>query len=355
MMVMMLQDNMSPAQVHMVRDEAAGLDGLIVLHSTVLGPGAGGCRFWTYAGPGDMAIDAFRLAEGMTYKNALAGLPLGGGKAVLRRPSGSFDRDRLFQAFGEAVQSLRGEYLTAEDVGTSVGDMQQVARKTRYVAGLPSTTERPSGDPSPWTARGTFVSMEVAARRRLGKSLSDCTVAVQGVGHVGAELVALLSAAGARVVVADVNREIVEEVVKRTGANACSVDDILSADVDVLAPCALGGVFSDKTIGSIRAKVVCGAANNQLATIADGSRLADRDILYAPDYVVNAGGIINVAAEYLGWSLAKVEDLVTHAGDRLSRVLDLAASASLPTNVAADQLARAVIADRAAETTAKAA
>jgi leucine dehydrogenase len=348
-MVMMLQDRMFPGEVHMVRDEASGLDGIIVLHSTVLGPAAGGCRLWTYENAGEMAVDAFRLAEGMTYKNALAELPFGGGKAVLRRPAGDFDRATLFRAFGEAVQALNGDYVTAEDVGTSVDDMQQVSRKTQFVAGLPFLNRKPGGDPSPWTAQGTFVAMQVAVERRLGKSLSECTVAVQGVGHVGAELVALLTRAGARVVIADLDRGRVDDLARTTGARACHIDDILAVDADILAPCALGGVLSERTIGLIRAKVVCGAANNQLATAQDGTRLADRGILYAPDYVVNAGGIINVAAEYLGWSHANVEERVASSGLRLARVLDFADAQGLPNNVAADQLARAIIANRYTE------
>jgi leucine dehydrogenase len=233
--------------------------------------------------------------------------------------------------------------------------MHEVSKKTRYVAGLPSCGQRPSGDPSPWTASGTFLAMQVAVERHLGRPLSDCTVAVQGVGHVGSELALLLSRAGAKLIVADVDRSLVDAIVQQTGARACAVDDIVSVDADVLAPCALGGILSAQTIGSVRAKVICGAANNQLATMEDGVRLADRNILYAPDYVVNAGGIINVAAEFLGWSSEAALEKVNNTGSRLARVLDLAHSSSLPTNLAADRLARALIADRVAEATVEAA
>jgi leucine dehydrogenase len=343
-MVLSVSEWASAGQAHLVRDEAAGLEGIIVLHSTALGPAAGGCRVWSYDSADAMAADAFRLAEGMTYKNALAGLPLGGGKSVLRRPEGAFDRQRFFKAFGVAVEELKGAYVTAEDVGTSVEDMRAVAGATRHVAGLPPQDGRPGGDPSPWTARGTFLSMQVAVERHLGRALQDVTVAVQGVGHVGEALAMMLHAAGAKLVVADVAGASVARVVAATGARAVSVDEILSVEADVFAPCALGAILSAETIGSLKAKVVCGAANNQLATAEDGARLADKGVLYAPDYVVNGGGIINVAAEYLGWSTADAVARVEATGERLGRVLDLAAAEGLPTNLAADQLARGIVA-----------
>uniref|UniRef100_UPI0035CB1919 Leu/Phe/Val dehydrogenase n=1 Tax=uncultured Sphingomonas sp. TaxID=158754 RepID=UPI0035CB1919 len=339
----------SPAAVHMVRDAAAGLDGLIVLHSTVLGPAAGGCRFWHYGSAHDMAVDAFRLAEGMSYKNALADLPLGGGKAVLRRPMGNFDRRALFEAFGRAVEALGGGYVTAEDVGTSMDDMRATASTSRYVAGLPPFGDRPGGDPSPWTARGVFLSMQVAVEQRLGRSLADCTVAVQGVGHVGAALARMLHDAGATLVVADVDSASVARVAAETGALVVPVNAIASVKADVFAPCALGGVLNATSIRGMTAKIVCGAANNQLATPEDGALLAERGILYAPDFVVNAGGIINVAAEYLRWSSAEATSRIEATGTRLARVLELADSSGQPTNIAAEQLARATIAARAAD------
>jgi leucine dehydrogenase len=335
-------------EVHVFNDESAGLECIIVLNSRVLGPAAGGCRLWSYETSEEMTVDAFRLAEGMSYKNALAGLPLGGGKAVLKRPAGLFDRRRLFAAFGEAVRSLNGVYITAEDVGTTISDMLEVAKTTHYVAGLPPVGELPGGDPSPWTARGTFLSMEVAAMRRLGRPLSQCTVAVQGLGSVGSALARMLHAAGAKLVVADVNGACVSEIAAATGAHVVSPGQLLSADVDILAPCALGGVLAAQSIGSLKARVVCGAANNQLAVPGDGERLADAGILYAPDYVVNAGGMINVAAEYLGWSSSEALDRVEATGARLAYVLDLAESSGLSTNIAADQLARSIIANDAA-------
>lgn len=331
---------LAPANVHLLRDEASGLDGVIVLHSTALGPAAGGCRFWAYADREAMITDGCRLAEGMSYKNALAGLPLGGGKAVLRRPTGDFDRAALFRAFGRAVEALRGSYVTAEDVGTNVEDMTAVRDETRHVAGLPLRADRPGGDPSPWTARGVFLSMQLAAERRLGRPLSDCTVAVQGVGHVGAALAEMLHRAGAQLIVADVDAKAAARVAIATGATVASVGSILSARADIFAPCALGGVISHATVGKLKAKLVCGAANNQLAEPADGDRLADRGILYAPDYVVNAGGIINVAAEYLGWSQEEAAARVDATAARLAQVLDHADSAGIAPHAAADLLAR---------------
>ena len=334
----------SPANVHLVQDAASSLDAAIVLHSTTLGPAAGGCRFWAYPDRAAMIADACRLAEGMSYKNALAGLPLGGGKAVIRRPEGAFDREALFRAFGRAVEGLRGSYVTAEDVGTTVGDMAVVRERTRHVAGLPLGQDGPGGDPSPWTARGVFLSMQLAAGRRLERPLSDCTVAVQGVGNVGGALAAMLHRAGARLIVADVDAKAAARVAIATGATVASVGGILSARADIFAPCALGGVLNHATVGALKAKVVCGAANNQLAEPADGDRLADRGVLYAPDYVVNAGGIINIAAEYLGWSVAEAAMRVDATAERLADVLDHAAATGIAPHAAADRLARRMIA-----------
>lgn len=333
----------APEEVVRIADASAGLDGVIVIHSTRMGPAAGGCRFWRYASNDEAVADAMRLAEGMSYKNALAGLPLGGGKAVLRQPATPFDRAALFEAFGRAVADLGGRYLTAEDVGTSVEDMGHVAKATRHVAGLAARPGRPGGDPSPWTALGVFRAMEVGVRRRLGKSLADVTVAVQGLGHVGFALCELLHAAGARLIVAEPRPEIAARAAVLFDAEVAHARAILSARADVFAPCALGAVLHADSIPTLAAKVVCGAANNQLATAQDGTRLAERDILYAPDYVVNAGGIINVAAELLGWSNAEAAQRVDAIGGRLAEVLDLAREGGLPTNLAADALARSLI------------
>lgn len=334
----------APEGVHTLHDPDSGLEGLIILHSTALGPAAGGCRLLHYQDPSLMRVDALRLAEGMSYKNALAGLPMGGGKAVIRLPQGAFSRHDLFRAFGRAVDALGGRYITAEDVGTGVEDMQVVSEKTRFVAGLPSNADGPGGDPSPWTAQGVFVSMKTLVRRHLSEDLSDCVVAIQGLGHVGRSLALMLHEAGARLIVADISEQNVRSVVVETGASVVPAEQILSVEADVLAPCALGAIFDETSIGTIRARIVCGAANNQLATPRDGARLAQRGILYAPDYVVNAGGIINVAGEYFGWTLKETQQRIAETGHRLARVLDYASAKGIAPNQAADELARATIA-----------
>lgn len=333
-----------PEDVIEFHDATTGLTGCIVLHSTALGPAAGGCRLWHYADPHALRADAMRLAEGMSYKNAMAGLPLGGGKAVLCRPTGAFDRKELFRAFGRVVDALGGRYITAEDVGTSVEDMLAVADSTRFVAGLPAQGNGPGGDPSPWTAQGVFVAMRACVRRRLGTDLAGCRVAIQGLGHVGSALADLLHGAGAELIIADISTTTTRHVAARTGARIVAPDDIVASDAHVFAPCALGGVIHEGSIPKIRAKVICGAANNQLATPHDGARLAARDILYAPDYVVNAGGIINVAGEYFGWSTDDTAARVLATANRLDQVFAHADAISLPPAVAADQLAEATIA-----------
>ena len=333
-----------PEEVLRLDDPQSGLSGVIVIHSTALGPAAGGCRFHRYASDADAVTDALRLAEGMSYKNALAGLPLGGGKAVIRMPDGPFDRAALFRAFGRAVASLGGRYVTAEDVGTSVADMQSVADTTRHVAGLPARAGAVGGDPSPWTALGVLRSMEVAVQRHLGASLSDVTVAVQGLGHVGFALCELLHEAGARLIVAEPRAEVAGEAARRFDATVVRLDEIVAARAEVFAPCALGGVLDARAVQRLSATVVCGAANNQLAAPAQGDALLARGILYAPDYVVNAGGIINVAAEHLGWSVDEARARVEATGARLAAVLDHAAAERIAPHVAADRLARAAIA-----------
>lgn len=333
-----------PEQLVRLHDVASGLDGVIALHSTNLGPAAGGCRLWTYPDPAAAIGDALRLAEGMSYKNALAGLPLGGGKAVLRRPDGDFDRVALFRAFAEAVEQLGGQYVTAEDVGTTVGDMAEVARHTRHVAGLPPRPGQPGGDPSPWTALGVFRAMQAAAEHQLGRPVGECTVAIQGLGSVGAALAGLLHQAGARLIVAEPRSAVAAAVATRTGADIASLAGVLEARCDIFAPCALGGVLTSRTVPKLRAAIVCGAANNQLGSAEDGALLADRGILYAPDYVANAGGIINVCAEYLGWSEAEVSARIDAIPDRLRGLWADADQAGIAVNLAADRLARATIA-----------
>jgi len=336
-----------PEETVRLHDPESGLHGLIVLHSTRLGPAAGGCRFWRYETDEAAWLDAVRLAEGMSYKNALAGLPLGGGKAVLCAPAGEFDRAALFRAFGRAVASLGGRYITAEDVGTSVEDLLHVAESTRYAAGLPAKPGQPGGDPSPWTALGVFRAMQIAVQRRLGRDLGEVTVGVQGLGHVGFALCELLHEAGAKLIVAEPRSDVAARAATRFGAEIMTSKALFEAKLDVLAPCALGAVLDATTVRRLRAKVVCGAANNQLATSGQGVELATRGVLYAPDYLVNAGGIINVAAEYLHWSEAEAHSRVEAIGNRLTEVLDLAESNGVAPHEAADTLARSIIAGEA--------
>lgn len=331
--------------VHMFRDERAGLKAIIALHSTVLGPAAGGCRDWQYASSEDALTDALRLSRGMSFKNALAGLPLGGGKAVLMRDGAEAPRAEKFAAFGRAVDSLGGRYVTAEDVGTRVVDMQEVARVTAFVSGLSGTARRAGGDPAPKTALGTFLAIREAwAYVANGATLTGVRIAVQGIGGVGYSLCKLLHEAGASLVVADTDAQRTTRAQLEFGADIVGVHEILSVPVDVLAPCAMGGVFDAHTIPALQARLICGAANNQLATAEDGARLRDRGILYAPDYVVNAGGIISVAFEYLRSGserdvLARIERIPL----TLRRVFDEAADTTSPTSDVADRLAQSRI------------
>lgn len=338
-----------PKQSVRLLDPESGLDGVIAIHSTALGPGAGGCRFWDYPDIGAALDDTWRLAEGMSYKNALAGLPFGGAKAVLRRPEGAFDRVALFRAFGRAVEKLDGLYVTAEDVGTTVADMREVAAMTRHVAGLDVSgpdmvSGRAGGDPSPWTALGVFEAMRTAARLTLGAELSDLTVAVQGTGNVGAGLCRRLADAGARLIVADIDPRRRNALAAVLDAQVVDVAEIASVQADVFAPCALGGALTQASVAAMKARLVCGAANNQLATPEVATLLLDRGIAYAPDYVVNAGGIINVSAEYLGEDRASVTARIAQIGPRVAEILDQARREGRSPALVADDMAERIIA-----------
>ena len=332
--------------VHYFHDEATGLQAIVAVHSTALGPGAGGTRRWVYRNDADALTDVLRLSRGMTYKNAVAGLKFGGGKAVILASDDAPKSPDLFRAFGRCVDSLSGRYVTAEDVGCSVDDMRYVREETEFVSGLPQSGGSAGGDPSPWTAIGCFEGIEAAVAARLGaNSLKGIRVAVQGVGHVGLHLCKLLQTAGAELFVSDVNKEHLDAALAEVPATVIPPTELLFADVDVLAPCALGNILTSTTIPKIKAPVIAGAANNQLATQADGARLAERDILYAPDYVINAGGIISVAAEYYG-SSSKDEVLadIGRIKDRLNTIFAEARKSGRPTNELADELARELVA-----------
>jgi leucine dehydrogenase len=329
--------------VQLINDEASGVVGVIAIHSTSLGPAAGGCRVWHYESHSAMVDDALRLARGMSYKNAMAGLPFGGGKAVLQRPASEGERERLFHLFGEAVEALGGSYITAEDVGTSLADMKLVRRHTSYVAGLDQRPGRAGGDPSPWTALGVFESLKAALRISHGTDLKGLRVAVQGAGNVGSRLAHLLHAAGAKLVVADVDQDKAQRLAAHLGADLAHPRAIVEADVDIFAPCALGSILNADSIPSIKARLICGGANNQLATPEDGQRLVDRNIVYAPDYVVNAGGIINVALEYLGEPADRVEERVRHIADRVTLILEQARRENMSASAIADAQAQSII------------
>ncbi len=310
-------------RVLIAADAATGLRTLIAVHSSSRGPAFGGCRFWAYENDLAAHHDALRLSQGMSFKNALAGLPFGGGKAVIVKPKAEFDREQLFAAFARAVDSLQGLYITAEDVGTTTADMRVVQQHTKFVSGIPRDGAF-GGDPSPKTAWGVFVSIQAGARAVLGRNdLQGLKVAIQGLGAVGWHLAEFLHQAGAQLVVADIDSAKTSRAREQFGATVLAVDQILSADCEVLAPCALGASLNAQSIPALRAKIVCGAANNQLALPSDGELLANRGIAYLPDYLVNAGGIISVAREYRGEGEEQaVMAEVSRIGERVVELLE---------------------------------
>ena len=287
--------------IHFITNEKCGLKAIVAVHSTHLGPAAGGCRFWHYAKDEEALVDALRLSRGMSYKNAMAGLPLGGGKAVILANEQRRKAPDQLHAFGKAVEDLAGRYVTAEDVGISVSDMIEVARSTRYVAGLPNSPGDVGGDPGPHTSLGVFLGIKAAVKWALGKdSLKGLHIALQGAGSVATGVALHACAEGAKLSIADVDETKAKTLAQRSGGKLVSPEEILGLEADVLSPCALGAILNEKTIPQLKVPVVAGGANNQLATPQDGERIHERKILYAPDYVINAGGIINVSTEYLG-------------------------------------------------------
>ena len=327
---------MGHEQLVLGHDKSTGYRGIIAIHDTTLGPALGGTRFWNYDSDEEAIIDALRLARGMTYKNAVAGLNLGGGKSVIIGDNKTTNREMIFRAHGRFVDSLGGRYVTAEDVGTNTIDMDFVHMETNYCAGLLGA----SGDPSPVTARGVFRAMQATSKFRWGTDdLSGRTVAIQGCGNVGLNLAKELHAVGAKLIVADIDADRVKRVVDTTGARPVSVAEIIDQDADILAPCALGGGLNDETIPRLRVELVVGAANNQLLEDRHGDLLQARGITYAPDYVVNAGGVINVYSELAGWdrtrSLRKADEIY----QTILGVFDIAKADGVLPHVAADRLA----------------
>ncbi len=318
-------------------DPEFGYRGIIAIHDTTLGPALGGTRFWDYECDRDATIDALRLSRGMTFKAAVTGLNLGGGKSVIWGDNRTTDREMIFRAHGRAVESLDGRYITAEDVGTSPDDMDYVAMETEHVVGLHGR----SGDPSPVTAYGVYQGIKASAAFRYGDdSLADRHVAVQGLGSVGYHLCEDLAAEGARLSVTDIDQASVERVVEEFGATAVDPDTIYNVDADIFAPCALGAVVNDDTLERFTVDIIAGAANNILARSAvHGPALLERDIVYAPDYVINAGGLINVYGEILGWTAERAKAKAGEIYHTLLRIFELAATEGSDTNAAATRLA----------------
>ncbi|WP_334656165.1 Glu/Leu/Phe/Val dehydrogenase family protein [Sphingomonas panaciterrae] len=332
--------------VHLFTDPASGLRAVIAVHSTALGPAAGGVRFWHYATDAAAITDALRLSRGMSFKNAMAGLALGGGKGVVLadKPGATITEEQL-RAFGRATESLGGRYVTAEDVGMSEARMKVISEETRYVSGLPVASGAAGGDPGPYTALGVYLGVKAAAKRGLGATdMKGVRVAIQGVGSVGGGLARLLAADGAVLTLADVNADRAAALAAELRATTAPAESILASDVDLVSPNALGAVLTEESIAALKVKVVAGGANNQLATRADGRRLHERGVLFAPDYVINAGGIINVGLEYLGQGdEAEVKARIARIPDRLVEVWDESDSSGDPAADVADRIARRLI------------
>lgn len=322
-----------PLELHHFTDAASGLDALVAIDDLRLGPAFGGCRFRAYPGLDAAREDVCRLAAGMTLKNALAGIPFGGGKAVILRPSADFDRAGLFAAFGRHVDSLEGRYVTAMDAGTETADMDAIARHTRFVSGASGQ----EGDPSPHTASGVVHGIRAAVASEFGSDLDGIRVCVQGAGHVGAALTEMLLAAGARVTLADIDSRRAQAVAARTGATAVHPDELLTRSCDVLAPCAFGGVLDDQSVPRLDCRIIAGAANNQLAHPAVARVLADRGILYVPDFVINSGGVIHAALAWLGLDATEIGARVDRIGATVRTILDMARTSDrLPEETAVD-------------------
>jgi leucine dehydrogenase len=333
---------MGHEEIVMCSDPSVGYKGILAVHSTKLGPALGGTRYWQYANDEEAITDALRLSRGMTYKNAVAGIHLGGGKSIIIGDNKTKDREKIFRAHGRFVESLGGRYITAEDVGTSTKDMSYVQMETKHVAGLAGK----SGDPSPVTAHGVFRAVQASANRKWGSdSLEGKTVAIQGCGSVGSYLAGELHEAGATLIVSDIDAAKAERVAKATGAKIVKGNAIFSAKADIFSPCALGGIINDKTIPKLKVEIVAGGANNQLLEERHGDDLEKREILYAPDYVANAGGVINVYGEVAGWDAQRALDKADDIYDTILKVFDIAEAKHIPTYEAADRLAELRLAE----------
>lgn len=326
-------------EVIFCHDKTVGLKAIIAIHNTALGPALGGTRMWNYKTEEEALIDVLRLSKGMTYKAAASGLNLGGGKAVIIGDSKTQKTEGLFRAFGQFVNSLNGKYITAEDVGTSVTDMEYIYMETPWVTGIPKDFGG-SGDPSPYTAHGVLMGIKASAREKLKTdSLKGVRVAVQGLGNVGSNLVKYLVDEGAQVVVTDLDQERVKRHVDQYGVRASHPDEILFAECDILSPNALGAVINDQTLAKLKCKIVAGGANNQLMEPRHGDELKSRGILYAPDYVVNAGGLMNVFVELEGYSPERAFEKTKRVYDNVMKVFEIAKRDNVGTHTAADRFA----------------
>jgi leucine dehydrogenase len=327
-------------QLVLCHEPSCGYFGIIAVHDTTLGPALGGTRFWKYASTDEAITDALRLARGMSYKSAVAGLNLGGGKAVIVGDNRRADREALFRAHGRFIESLKGRYITAEDVGTSPADMEYVRMETQHVAGLHGR----SGDPSPVTAYGVYAGLKASAKVRWGSdSLAGKKLLVQGCGNVARALCDLLHAEGARLVVTDIDGEKVKRVVQATGAEAVAPEAIYDVPADIYSPNALGATVNDETLKRLKVEIIAGGANNQLAEERHGDELERRGLLYAPDYVINGGGVINVYGELMGWDLERAKRKAAQIYDTLLSIFATARARKIPTYRAADQVAESRI------------
>lgn len=326
-------------EVVFCHDKTVGLKAIIAIHNTSLGPALGGTRMWNYKNEDEALVDVLRLSKGMSYKAAAAGLNLGGGKAVIIGDAKKDKTEGLFRAFGQFVNSLNGKYITAEDVGTGVQDMEYIFMETPWVTGIPKEFGG-SGDPSPYTAHGVLMGIKAAAQWKLNTDrLKGMRVAVQGLGNVGTNLVKYLHDEGAEIIISDIDAEKVKKHADMYKAKSCDPDQILFQDCDILAPCALGAVVNDQTINKFKTKVICGGANNQLAEARHGDQLRELGILYAPDYVVNAGGLMNVFVELEGYSPDRAFDKTRKVYENCMKVFEIAKRDNIGNHTAADRMA----------------
>ncbi|WP_027856313.1 Leu/Phe/Val dehydrogenase [Marinobacterium jannaschii] len=334
-------ENTGLERLHFASDPESGLQAIIAIHSTILGPAIGGCRFIEYDSDADAIFDACRLARGMSYKAALADLPHGGAKSVIIKPRRPFDRQQLMQAFGRFVDNLGGAYIAAMDSGTQTSDMDAIRSSTRYV-----TCTSDIGDPSPFTARGVVAGIQAAVASKLGHdNLSGISVAIQGLGHVGFAVAQQLHQLGARLFVADIDRSRMEAAVNQLDAIPVACDEILKVRVDVLCPCGLGAIINDQSIQQLHCRIIAGSANNQLLDEQHGEQLQQMGILYAPDYLINAGGLIFAALQHTGHSHEAIDRKVCAIGTALRQLFDMAERSGTPTHRIANQQADAIISE----------